>query len=261
VTAGVGGMNPFDLSGETAIVTGASGGLGAHFARLLARHGAKVALAARRVDRTTALAEEIAAAGGRALPVACDVTIAASVEDAVAAAETELGPVTLLVNNSGIAIAKKVLDHDEADWDAVLDTNLKGAWLMSRAVASRLVAQGRPGRIVNIASIVGLRTIGQLPSYAASKAGLIHLTRALAMELARSGIAVNALAPGYIETDINREFLASPLGKKLEARIPLARFGVPEDLDGALLLLASTAGRYITGVVLPVDGGHLVNSL
>jgi NAD(P)-dependent dehydrogenase (short-subunit alcohol dehydrogenase family) len=254
-------MTMFDLTGETALVTGASSGLGAHFARVLAAHGAKVAMAARRVEKMTALAEEIADAGGRALPIACDVTDRKSIEDAVAAAETELGPVTLLVNNSGIAIPKKVLEHTEEDWDRVVDTNLKGAWLMTQAVARRLVALGRPGRIVNVASIIGLRTMGQVPSYAASKAGLIHLTRTLAMELARYGITVNAVAPGYVETEMNRDFLRSATGKKLEQRIPAARFGVPEDLDGALLLLVAPAGRYITGVVIPVDGGHLVSSL
>jgi NAD(P)-dependent dehydrogenase (short-subunit alcohol dehydrogenase family) len=254
-------MTMFDLTGETALVTGASGGLGAHFARLLAAHGAKVAMAARRVERMTVLADEIAEAGGRALPIACDVTDRKSIEDAVAAAETELGPVTLLVNNSGIAIPKKVLDQTEEDWDQVVDTNLKGAWLMTQAITRRLVALGRPGRIVNVASIIGLRTMGQVPSYAASKAGLIHLTRTLAMELARYRITVNALAPGYIETEMNRDFLGSEIGKKLEQRIPTGRFGVPEDLDGALLLLTAPAGGYITGVVIPVDGGHLVSSL
>jgi len=250
-----------DLGGAAALVTGASGGLGAHFARLLAANGAKVALAARRVDRLTALAEEIAGAGGRALPIACDVTHADSVEAAVLAAETELGPITILINNSGIAIAKKILDTSEDEWDQVLDTNLKGAFLMARAVAKHLAALGRPGAIVNIASIVGLRSMGQLASYAASKAGLIHLTRNLALELAPLRIRVNALAPGYIETDINRDFLASPAGKAIAGRIPAGRFGQPDDLDGALLLLASEAGRYINGAVIPVDGGHLVSAL
>jgi NAD(P)-dependent dehydrogenase (short-subunit alcohol dehydrogenase family) len=243
------------------LVTGASSGLGAHFARVLAAHGAKVGMAARRVERMTALADAIAAAGGRALPIGCDVTDAKSIEDAVSAAETELGPVTLLVNNSGIAIPKKVLDHTEEDWDRVVDTNLKGAWLMTQAVARRLVALGRPGRIVNIASIIGLRTMGQVPSYAASKAGLIHLTRDLAMELARHGITVNALAPGYIATEMNNDFLRSAIGKRIEQRIPIGRFGAPEDLDGALLLLLAPSGRYITGAVIPVDGGHLVSAL
>ncbi len=250
-----------DLSGEAALVTGASSGLGAHFARLLADRGAKVALAARRLDRLTALAGEIAGLGGRALPIECDVTEPASVEAAVAAAETELGPITILINNSGVAIAKKIFDTTEEDWDQVLDTNLKGAWLMAREVAKHLAALGRPGAIVNIASIVGLRSMKQLATYAASKAGLVHLTHVMALELAPLGIRVNALAPGYIETDINREFLASPAGQAIAKRIPAGRFGQPADLDGALLLLASDAGRYISGAVIPVDGGHLVGAL
>ncbi len=250
-----------DLSGEAALVTGASSGLGAHFARLLAERGAKVALAARRLDRLTALAGEIAGLGGRALPIECDVTQPASVEAAVTAAETELGPITILINNSGVAIAKKIFDTTEEDWDQVLDTNLKGAWLMAREVAKHLAALGRPGAIVNIASIVGLRSMKQLATYAASKAGLVHLTHVMALELAPLGIRVNALAPGYIETDINREFLASPAGQAVVKRIPAGRFGQPADLDGALLLLASDAGRYISGAVIPVDGGHLVGAL
>lgn len=255
-------MSPsFDLAGETALVTGASGGLGAHFARVLARAGAKVALAARRVEPMTDLAGEIARDGGRALPVSCDVTNAGSVAAAVDAAETELGPVTILVNNSGIAQTARFLDAREEDWDRILDVNLKGAWLMTQSVARRLVALKRAGRVVNIASILGLRTIAQLSSYAASKGGLVHLTRVLAVELAPCEITVNALAPGYFETDINRSFLCSPTGKKIEERIPFRRFGQKEDLDGALLLLTSVAGRYITGVVLPVDGGHAASPL
>src|SRR6185437_12133152 len=198
-----------DLGVAAALVTGASSGLGAHFARLLAANGAKVALAARRLDRLTVLAGEIEGRGGRALPVECDVIAPASVEAAVSAAETELGPITILVNNSGVAVAKRVLETSETEWDQVLDTNLKGAFLMAQAVA-----------IVNIASIVGLRSMGQLASYAASKAGLIHLTRNLALELAPLGIRVNALAPGYIETDINRDFLAGPAGQAITRRIP-----------------------------------------
>jgi NAD(P)-dependent dehydrogenase (short-subunit alcohol dehydrogenase family) len=250
-----------DLSGEAALVTGASSGLGRHFARVLARAGAKVALAARRLDKLGELAAEIEGLGGRALPIACDVTVPASVEAAVGAAETELGPLTILVNNSGVAIVSKLLEHSEADWDQVLDTNLKGAWLMAREVAKHLVALGRPGRIINIASIIGLRSMAGLPSYAASKAGLIHLTHVMALELGARGITVNAIAPGYIETEMNRDFLTSPAGEALAKRIPMRRIGQPADLDGALLLLASDAGRYINGAVIPVDGGHLVSGL
>jgi NAD(P)-dependent dehydrogenase (short-subunit alcohol dehydrogenase family) len=251
----------FDLQGEVALVTGASGGLGEHMARTLAKAGAKVALAARRVDRLTSLAEEIEKTGGRALPVACDVTSPESISEAVEAAETELGPIGILVNNSGISGAKRTAELSETDWDSVLDTNLKGAFFMAQAVSNRLIALGRGGRIVNIASITGLRPIGAVAAYAASKAGMIHLTRVMAMELARHAIQVNAIAPGYVETDFNRDFLRSPAGEKLRGRIPFGRFGQPEELDGALLLLCSDAGRYITGITIPIDGGHLASSL
>ena len=246
----------FDLRGQAALVTGASSGIGRHLADLLAAAGARVALAARRADRLAEAAREIEAAGGRCLPIALDVTRSDSVAAAVAAAESELGPLTILVNNAGVTVAKPVLQHTEEEWDYVLDTNLKGAWLMAREFAQHLVDRRRPGRIINIASVLGVRTIAWVPSYSAAKAGLIHLTHVLAMELARYGILVNAIAPGYVETDFNRDFLRSEAGKKLEARIPLRRVGRPDDLDGAMLLLASSAGAYITGAVIAVDGGH-----
>jgi NAD(P)-dependent dehydrogenase (short-subunit alcohol dehydrogenase family) len=246
----------FDLAGQVALVTGASSGIGRHLAGLLAAAGAKVALAARRADRLAEAAREIEAAGGRCLPIALDVTRSESVAGAVAAAESGLGPLTILVNNAGVTVAKPVLQHTEEEWDHVLDTNLKGAWLMAREFAQHLVDRRRPGRIVNIASVLGVRTIAWVPSYSAAKAGLIHLTHVLAMELARYGILVNAIAPGYVETDFNRDFLRSEAGKKLEARIPLRRVGRADDLDGAMLLLASPAGAYITGAVIAVDGGH-----
>jgi NAD(P)-dependent dehydrogenase (short-subunit alcohol dehydrogenase family) len=251
----------FSLAGQVALVTGASSGIGRHLALLLAAAGAKVALAARRTDLLAAAAREIEADGGTAFPVALDVTRADSVAAAVAAAEAALGPLTLLVNNAGVTVAKPVLEHTEADWDHVLDTNLKGAWLMAQEFARHLVACERPGRIVNITSVLGLRTIARLPAYTAAKAGLIHLTRVLAMELARHGILVNALAPGYLETDFNRDFLRSESGKRLAVRIPLRRVAQPEDLDGAMLLLAAPAGAYITGAVIPVDGGHGVAAI
>jgi NAD(P)-dependent dehydrogenase (short-subunit alcohol dehydrogenase family) len=246
----------FDLQGQAALVTGASSGIGRHLAALLAAAGAKVALAARRADRLAEAAREIEAAGGRCLPIALDVTRSESVAASVAAAEGELGPLTILVNNAGVTVAKPVLQHTEEEWDYVLDTNLKGAWLMAREFAQHLVDRGRPGRIINIASVLGVRTIAWVPSYSAAKAGLIHLTHVLAMELARHRILVNAIAPGYVETDFNRDFLRGEAGKKLEARIPLRRVGRPDDLDGAMLLLASPAGAYITGAVIAVDGGH-----
>jgi NAD(P)-dependent dehydrogenase (short-subunit alcohol dehydrogenase family) len=246
----------FDLAGQVALVTGASSGIGRHLALLLGAAGAKVALAARRMDLLAEAACEIAADGGRAVPIVLDVTRSDSVVAAVTETEAALGPLSLLVNNAGVTVAKPVLEHTEADWDYVLDTNLKGAWLMAREFARHLIDRGRPGRIVNIASVLGIRTIAQLPAYCAAKAGLIHLTHVLAMELARHGILVNALAPGYLETDFNRDFLRSEAGKRLAARIPLRRFAEPEDLDGAMLLLASPAGAYITGAVIPIDGGH-----
>jgi len=254
-------MANFDLAGRIALVTGASGGLGRHFAAVLARAGAAVAIAARRRDQLEITVREIGAEGGRAAAVSCDVSDAASVRAAVAAAEAALGPVDILVNNAGIAVSKPLLEHSEADWDRVVDTNLKGAWLMSRELAERWVAAGRRGRIINIASLLALRPIRNVPSYCAAKAGLVHLTHTMAMELARKGITVNAIAPGYFETDMNRGFLQSEVGQALIQRIPMGRSGQSADLDGALLLLASEAGAYITGAVLPVDGGHAVASV
>jgi NAD(P)-dependent dehydrogenase (short-subunit alcohol dehydrogenase family) len=251
----------FDLSDQVALVTGASSGIGRHLALLLAAAGAKVALAARRSDLLTEVTREIEVEGGIAVPIMLDVTNPDSVAAAVAEAERALGPLSLLVNNAGVTIAKPVLEHTEADWDQVLDTNLKGAWLITREFAAHLVARGRPGRVVNIASILAERAIPQGPSYCAAKAGLVPLTHVLAMELARYGILVNALAPGFIETDLTRAFLRSEAGKRLQARIPLRRLGRPDDLDGAMLLLASPAGAYLTGAVITVDGGHSVAAI
>jgi NAD(P)-dependent dehydrogenase (short-subunit alcohol dehydrogenase family) len=248
--------NPFDLSGQVALVTGASSGLGRHFALTLARAGAKVAIAARRTDRLEDLAKEIAALDGRALPVPLDVTDPGSVERAVTAAETELGAVTILVNNAGVAATSSFLDQTDDQWRAVLDTNLDGARRVARATAKHMAAHDHGGAIVNIASILGLRPAGGVSAYAAAKAGLISLTQTMALELARHRIRVNALAPGYIATDLNRDFLKSPAGEAMVKRVPLRRFGEPADLDGALLLLVSGAGRYMTGSIVVVDGGH-----
>ena len=246
----------FDLSGRAALVTGASSGLGRHTALLLARVGAKVGLAARRLEPLVELEKQIEAQDGRAIPLRLDVTDRQSVAACVDAAETELGPLSILVNNAGVADTKPAFDVSEADWDRVVDTNLKGAWLMAQEVGRHMARLGHGGSIINLASVLGLAASARIPAYCASKGGLVSLTKALAVEWARHDIRVNALAPGYIETDINRGFLSSPAGDTLRQRIPLRRFGQPSDLDGALLLLASEASRYISGSVLLVDGGQ-----
>ncbi len=246
---------PFVLDGRVAIVTGASSGLGRHFATTLARAGAKVAVAARRLDRLREVVREIEAFDGRAIALSLDVTDAASVREAVSAAETELGAITVLVNNAGIAIARPALEFDEAEWDRIIDTNLKGPWLAAQEVAKHMVRLGHGGSIINIASILGQQVTGRMVPYCASKAGLIQLTRALALDLARHDIRVNAIAPGYFESEMTRDLLASEEGKRLLARVPQRRFGEAADLDGVLLLLASDASRYMTGSVITVDGG------
>ena len=251
----------FDLSGKVALVTGASSGLGAHFAHVLGAAGAAVVVAARRADRLSSLQAELAKGGIKAAAVDLDVQSGASIAAAFDAGEKALGPIDIVINNAGISIVKPALDMPEADWDAVVDTNLRGAWLVAQTAAKRWVAAKRGGSIVNIASILGQRTIGQVAPYNASKAGLIHLTKALAMEWARYQIRVNAICPGYIETEMNSAFWKTPSGEKMIERIPQRRIGQPEHLDGALLLLASQAGEFMTGSVITVDGGHLVNSL
>jgi NAD(P)-dependent dehydrogenase (short-subunit alcohol dehydrogenase family) len=251
----------FDLSGKVALVTGASSGLGAHFAHALGAAGAAVIVAARRADRLSSLQAELARKEIKAAAVDLDVQSGASIAAAFDAGEQALGPIDIVVNNAGISIVKPALDMPEADWDSVVDTNLRGAWLVAQTAARRWVAARRGGSIVNIASILGQRTIGQVAPYNASKAGLIHLTKALAMEWARYGIRVNAICPGYIETEMNSAFWKTPPGQKLIDRIPQRRIGQPEHLDGALLLLASQAGEFMTGSVITVDGGHTVNSL
>lgn len=251
----------FRLDGRVALVTGASRGLGRHFARVLAGAGARVAVAARSMEALEEVAAGIAADGGEAHAVPLDVVDATSVRAAFDDAEARLGPVDVLINNAGVAISRPFLEVEEADWDHVIDTNLKGAWLVAREAARRMAETGEGGAIVNIASVLGLRVAGALSPYCAAKAGLIHLTRVMALELARHRIRVNALAPGYIETEINREFFAGETGQRLIKRIPQRRLGQPEDLDGALLLLASDASRYMTGTIVAIDGGHLISSL
>ncbi|MDA1089338.1 MAG: SDR family oxidoreductase [Proteobacteria bacterium] len=251
----------FDLSGKVALVTGASGGLGRHFAGVLARTGALVAVGARRTDEIAVTVTEIEAAGGKAIGVSLDVTDSTSVAAAFESVTDQVGPVTVLINNAGIAAGGLALDLTEADWDRVMDTNLKGAWIVAQEAAKRMAAAKTGGVIVNIASVLGLRVTKGVVPYAVSKAGLIQMTKALALELAVHDIRVNALAPGYVETDLTREYLASDAGKALLKRIPQRRPAQMKELDGPLLLLASNASSYMTGAVLAVDGGHLVSSL
>lgn len=247
----------FDLSGKTALVTGASQGLGWRFAATLARHGARVGLAARQTDRIEALAAEIEAGGGTAFAARMDVTDKASIDAGVAAVEAALGPVDVLVNNAGLAINRLFLDVTEADYDAVLGANLRGCFFCAQAVARGMAARGS-GSIINISSVLGMRPIGTLSTYCASKGGLNQLTAAMALELARSGVRVNAIAPGYVETPMNADFFRSPPGEALVKSVPQRRLGQPEDLDGALLLLASGASGFVTGTVLTVDGGFAI---
>lgn len=250
-----------DLSAKTALITGASGGLGTHFAAVLSAHGVRVAIAARRRAQLEAVAAELGGSGRTLLPVELDVTDAASVRAAIETTARELGEIDILINNSGVSSNGPVLEQAEADWDRVFDTNLKGAFLMSTEVARRLSAAGKPGSIINIASVLGFRQASHVTPYAASKAGLVQLTKQLALELARHQIRVNAIAPGYVLTDLNREFFATETGAQMIKRIPQRRLGTFDDLTGPLLLLASDASSYMTGSVVTVDGGHLVNTL
>jgi len=251
----------FRLAGHTALVTGASSGLGRHFAGLLARSGARVVAAARRSDRLESLVQTLSQEGLAARACSLDVTQAEGVTACFDELQSSQWLPDIIVNCAGVAVSKPLLSQTLTDWDTVMDTNLKGAWLISQEAIRRLTNRQQGGTIINIGSIIGERVAGGVVSYCASKAGLHQLTRAMALEVAKLGIRVNALAPGYIRTELNGEFLNSPAGERLKSRIPQQRFGQPEDLDGPLLLLASDAGRFITGAVLAVDGGHLVSSL
>src|SRR5690349_7515959 len=248
----------FDLGKETILITGASQGLGRQFARVLSAHGAAVALAARQTGKLKALEAEIRGNGGRAAAVEMDVTDTASIGKALDAAEAALGPVSVLINNAGIAIEKLAVEQTEADWDAVIGANLKGAYFAATEVARRMIARKVEGNIVNIASVLGFGVMKFLSPYTISKAGIIQATKAMALELAANDIRVNALAPGYIDTEMNHAVWATPAGEKLAKRIPQRRVGAESDLDGAIVLLASQASRYMTGSVITVDGGFLL---
>ena len=253
--------NKFDCTGRTALVSGASSGLGAHFAKLLAEHGARVIVAARRVDRLQALADEIELNGGEALAVQMDVCEADSVRAAFDRAEDAYGPVDIVSNNAGVVDQGLAVDIDEERWDFVLDTNLKGAWLVARESGRRMIDAGTRGSIVNTASVLGLRVARGLSTYATSKAALIQLTRTLALEWCRKGIRVNALCPGYFLTEINAWFLESEAGRDYIGNTPAQRMGAMREIEAPFMLLASEAGSFINGVALPVDGGHMLGGL
>jgi len=251
-------QNLFDLAGKAALVTGASSGLGVRFAEVLAANGASVALVARRQDRLAAVAKRIEQAGGRAAPLSADVCDRADMIRAFDAAEQAFGTVDVLINNAGVVHADRIVDLPEAEWRRVLGTNLDAVLFWSQEAARRMLAIGKGGAIVNIASVVGFNVAKGVAAYAVAKAGVIQLTKALGLELAAKGIRVNAIAPGWIVTDLNRDYLASERGAAIKREIPLGRFGEDRDLDGALLLLASDAGRYMTGATIVVDGGQLI---
>jgi NAD(P)-dependent dehydrogenase (short-subunit alcohol dehydrogenase family) len=251
----------FEINGKHILVTGASSGFGRHFSRFLAERGAKVTLAARRSEALSAEVAKINRSGGAAQGVVLDVTLAAEIEGALRQAEAKFGAIQAVVNNAGVTVTKPALDQDERAWDHIIDTNLKGAWLVAQAAAKRMVAHKIEGSIINIASILGIRATGAVAPYAITKAGVIQMTKVLALEWARYGIRVNSLAPGYFATDLNDEFFKSEAGKALVKRVPQRRLGKLNELDGPLLLLVSDASSFITGSVIVVDGGHLVSGL
>ncbi len=251
-----------NLEGKIALVTGASSGLGARFAKILALGGAQVVLAARRTERLKELRAEIEAEGGAAHVVSLDVTDHNSIKSAIAHAETEAGPLDILVNNAGVSATGRLLDVSQEDYHYVMNTNLHGAFFVAQEVARRMVARAkgdpkRQHRIINIASVAGLRVLPQIGVYCISKAGVVQMTRAMALEWGRYGINVNAICPGYIETEINRDHFGSEHGKKLIEMLPRKRLGQPQDLDGLLLLLAADESHFINGAIINADDGML----
>ena len=255
-------MSLFSLANRTALVTGASSGLGEHFAHVLAGAGATVVIAARRMDRLEDVAADIAAKGGKALPVEMDVTRDGSVVAAFDSIREALGrPCDIVINNSGMSREGWFREQSEEDWNAVIDTNLTGVWRVGKHATNAMIAAGAKGAIVNIASITAHRTQFMTTAYCVSKAGVDHLTRHMALENARYGIRVNAISPGYYKTAINDEYLDSEAGEAMRKRIAFRRFGEYRELDGALLLLSSEAGSYMTGSTIVVDGGHLLSPI
>jgi len=249
-----------DLKGRRVLITGASGGLGAHFARTAARCGAAVAVAARRTDRLNDLVDTLKGLGAaQAHAIELDVTHGAAIHACVAETVSALGGLDVLVNNAGIVRRGLAIDQTAEDFDEVMSVNLRGVWLMAVAAARHWRETGTPGNILNIASMLGERVSTGTASYCVSKAGVVQMTKALALEFARHRIRVNALEPGYFETEINAGFFDTEAGKAMIKQIPMRRIGRLEDLDGPFLLLAGDASRFMTGAAIPVDGGHLLS--
>lgn len=251
----------FRLDGKVVLITGASSGFGHHFAPALARQGAKVVVAARRRDPLLALEEKIESNGSKCLAVAMDITSRESVQAGFDQAEAAFGHVDVIINNAGIGDSNQMFDVSDEEWDRVMNTNLKGAFNVSQEGARRMNLQGKSGSIINIASVLGLRVASHLTAYCTSKAGLVQLTKAMALELARYNIRVNAICPGYFLTDINKDFMASDAGKKMIQRVPQRRLGNLDELLGPIFLLASDASSFMTGSIISVDGGHAVSTL
>ncbi len=248
----------FDLHGKVALVTGASSGLGARFAECLAENGAAVALVARRTDRLNSIVARIEKSGGKAMAAEADVRDRAAMRAAFDAAEKAFGTVTILVNNAGVVSSGRAVELAEEEWRRILSTNLDAVFFCAQEAARRMLAAGSGGAIVNIASVLGFGVDKGVIAYATAKAGVIQLTKALALELAFRGIRVNAIAPGWIVTELNRDYLQSERGSALKREIPIGRFGEERDLDGPLLLLVSDAGRFMTGATIVADGGQMV---